>query len=143
MADFSPLMGLGGGAMIGVAAAAMLLLAGRITGISGIFAGLLRPSRAEAGWQGAYVAGLVGGGLLLARIRPEWFRFEIDRSLGALAVAGLLVGFGTRLGNGCTSGHGVCGISRFSRRSIVATMTFLAAGALAVFVVSRVFGGAL
>jgi len=136
-------MALGGGAMIGVAAAAMLLLAGRITGISGIFAGLLRPRRTEAGWQAAFVAGLVGGGLLLARTRPEWFRFEIDRSVGAIAAAGLLVGFGTRLGNGCTSGHGVCGMSRLSGRSIVATMTFMAAGAIAVLAVDRVFGGAL
>jgi hypothetical protein len=141
MADFSPLTALLGGAVIGLAAAGLLLLAGRIAGISGIFAGVIRPNRLEVGWQAAFVAGLVAGGLLVARLRPDWFRYDVDRSVGAIAAAGLLVGFGTRLGNGCTSGHGVCGVSRLSRRSIVATITFMATGALTVFAVEHVLRG--
>jgi len=143
MTDFSPLTALLGGVFIGLAAGALLLLDGRIAGISGIFAGLLRQQKTEIGWQAAFVVGLVAGGTLMAVARPEWFRFGIERSWGAIAAAGLLVGFGTRLGNGCTSGHGVCGLSRFSRRSLVATMTFMVTGALAVLVVHRLFGGSL
>jgi uncharacterized protein len=141
MADFAPGTALSGGALIGVAAAAMLLLAGRTAGVAGIFAGVLRPVRTQIGWQAAFVAGLIAGGVLVSSLHPECFRFAIDRSFASVAAAGLLVGFGTRLGSGCTSGHGICGVARLSRRSIVATVTFTATGALAVFVVNHLLGG--
>lgn len=141
MHNFTPVASLFGGILIGLSAAAMLLLEGRIAGISGIFAGLLRPVRNETLWKAWFVAGLVAGGLLLRIFLPGAFDFGIVRSYGVLALAGLLVGFGTRLGNGCTSGHGVCGIGRLSIRSIVATMTFIVSGAVVVYVVGRLLGG--
>ena len=112
-------------------------------GISGIFAGILRPVRGETLWKGCFLAGLVAGGLLLRLLLPQAFAFGLVRSPAALMAAGLLVGYGTRLGNGCTSGHGVCGVSRLSRRSIAATAVFLATGALTVFVINHLFGGSL
>lgn len=129
--------------MIGLAASAMLLLNGRIAGISGIFGGALTLPRGDMAWRLVFVAGLLVGGLALAIVSPGLFAVEIDRSVIAIAVAGLLVGVGVRLGSGCTSGHGVCGISRLSPRSIVATVTFMAAGAAVAAVVTQGFGGAL
>ena len=143
METFTPISALIGGALIGVAASIVLVFNGRIAGISGIIGGLLRPSWAELGWRLAFVAGLLGGGVVLSAIHPEAFTVAIDRSLGAVAVAGLLVGVGTRLGNGCTSGHGVCGLSRLSRRSLVATATFMAAGAATALLVTQLLGGSL
>ncbi|MCI0569512.1 MAG: YeeE/YedE family protein [Myxococcaceae bacterium] len=130
-----------GGALIGLSAALLLLLNGRIAGISGIAGGLFFPARGEAGWRLAFVGGLVAGGVLLAAFAPGVFGRGAVVSPALLVVAGLLVGFGTRLGNGCTSGHGVCGLARGSTRSLVATLTFMAAGALTVFVVRHVLGG--
>lgn len=144
MTEFTPIASLIGGLMIGLSAAVLLLANGRIAGISGISGGLLtRPPRGDILWRAVFVAGLLAGGLAMSLQNPSLFAFEIDRSMGALVVAGLLVGFGTRLGNGCTSGHGVCGISRMSRRSIVATLTFMAAGFASVFVVNHLLGGVL
>jgi uncharacterized membrane protein YedE/YeeE len=134
MHNFTPIASLLGGVLIGVSASAMLLLEGRIAGISGIFAGILRPVRNDTAWKACFVAGLLAGGMLLRVFIPAAYDFGIIRSYGVLVLAGLLVGFGTRLGNGCTSGHGVCGISRLSPRSVVATATFIASGAAAVFV---------
>lgn len=132
------LMPLAGGAMIGAASALYLATHGRIAGISGIVSGIL--DRA-ADWRGraAFVAGLATAGAVLALLAPSFF----ERSAGSLllvAIAGLLVGFGTRLGNGCTSGHGVCGTSRLSFRSIVATLTFIATGAITVAVATHLGG---
>lgn len=141
MHNFTPVASLIGGILIGLSAAAMLLMEGKIAGISGIFEGLLRPVRSEMLWKLWFVAGLLAGGLLLRIFLPEAFDFGIVRPYGALIVAGLLVGFGTRLGNGCTSGHGVCGISRLSARSMVATATFIASGAIVVYLVNHVLGG--
>jgi uncharacterized protein len=141
MHNFTPIAALLGGILIGLAASAMLLLEGRIAGISGIFAGVLNPVRGETGWKASFVGGLLAGGFVLRIVLPGAFDFGIIRPYPMLLVAGLLVGFGTRLGNGCTSGHGVCGISRLSPRSIVATITFIASGALTVFVVDHVVGG--
>lgn len=135
------LAGLLGGALIGLAAAMMMLFHGRIAGISGIVGGLLTGDRSL--WRGVFVAGLVAGGALWFMVQPEAFSMQIDRSYGALAAAGVLVGVGTRMGNGCTSGHGVCGIARTSRRSLVATLTFIATGAIAVFIVRTIFGGSI
>lgn len=130
-----------GGALIGLAAAAMMWLHGRIAGVSGIFGGLVKPTAGDFAWRGAFVGGLVVGGLVMLLLTPTAFENTTDVGLPLVALAGLLVGFGTRLGSGCTSGHGVCGISRFSPRSIVATLTFIATGAGAVLVV-RALGGA-
>jgi len=139
MTGFTPLSSLAGGALIGLAAALLWLGAGRIAGISGIVAGAATGEASERSWRLAFLAGLVGALLLYqaAVARPA-----VDIAAGpmTLAVAGLLVGFGTRLGMGCTSGHGVCGIARLSRRSLVATCVFTAAGAATVFVVRHVVG---
>jgi uncharacterized membrane protein YedE/YeeE len=133
MNNFTPLASLIGGIMIGLSASAMLLLEGKIAGISGIFAGVLNPAKGELLWKSSFVAGLLGGGVVLKMFLASAFNFGIVRPYGLLAVAGLLVGFGTRLGSGCTSGHGVCGISRLSPRSIVATATFVTSGAIVVY----------
>jgi len=141
MHNFTPLAALVGVILIGLSASAMLLLEGKIAGISGIFAGILSHAKGETAWKASFVGGLLAGGVLLRIFLPRAFDFGIIRPYGTLVVAGLLVGFGTRLGNGCTSGHGVSGIGRLSPRSIVATMTFIASGALTVFFFDRVLGG--
>ena len=141
MSNFTPLSSLIGGILIGLSASAMLLFDGKITGISGIVAGLLRPVRGETAWKTCFVVGLLTGGLLLRLFLPGAFAFGIVRPWPLLVLAGLLVGFGTRLGNGCTSGHGVCGVSRLSARSIVATATFVATGALTVFITNHLTKG--
>ena len=141
MEQCTPAASLLGGALIGLAASLLLLACGRIAGISGIVGGLLAPAAGDGAWRALFVGGLLAGGVGLRLIDPSLVRMELDRSAAALAVAGLLVGFGTRLGNGCTSGHGVCGISRGSRRSLVATTTFMATGLAAAWVVHHVFGG--
>ncbi len=125
--SFTPWSALAGGALIGVAAGLLVLLNGRIAGISGIVGGLLRPVRGDVMWRAAFALGLVGAPAvyLLAAPLPV---ARIDAGTGALVVAGLLVGVGTRYGAGCTSGHGVCGLSRWSPRSLVATLAFMAAG---------------
>ena len=129
---FTPWSSLAGGLLIGVAAAMFALLNGRIAGVSGVLGGLLRPARGDVAWRVAFVAGLVGAPLaylLLAGLPP----IRIDAGYGALVAAGLLVGIGTRYGSGCTSGHGVCGLSRFSPRSLVATVAFMGAGFATVY----------
>jgi uncharacterized membrane protein YedE/YeeE len=130
MEGFTPVSALAGGALIGLAASALLILNGRVAGISGIVGGLVRPQRGEWEWRAAFAAGLLAGGLALLALAPSSIGAP-PRPLAALVAAGLLVGFGARLGGGCTSGHGVCGLSRLSRRSLVATLTFMAAGVAA------------
>ena len=136
---FTPWASLAGGVIIGIAAAMFVLLNGRIAGISGVLGGLLKPARGDIAWRAAFVAGLVGSPLLYALVaglpRPH-----IDAGYAGLVAAGLLVGFGTRYGSGCTSGHGVCGISRFSPRSLVATAAFMLAGFVTVFIVRHLVG---
>ena len=130
---FTPVAATTGGLLIGLAAAIFVLFNGRIAGISGILGGLLRPVAGDIGWRVAFVGGLIAAPLV-------WRRFatvptpHIDAGTGALVLAGLLVGVGTRYGGGCTSGHGVCGISRLSPRSLAATATFMAAGFVTVYV---------
>jgi uncharacterized membrane protein YedE/YeeE len=140
MHNFTPLASLFGGMLIGLSASAMLLLDGKIAGISGILAGVLKPVRGDTLWRVCFLAGLLAGGILLRIFFPSAFDFGIIRPLPMLIVAGLLVGFGTRLGSGCTSGHGVCGVSRLSPRSLVATATFIFTGALTVYLLKLLSG---
>jgi uncharacterized membrane protein YedE/YeeE len=135
---FTPVAASAGGVLIGLAAAILLLFNGRIAGISGVVGGLLAPVRDDVGWRVAFVLGLVGapGAWLLLAAPPA---LQVDASWGALVVAGLLVGIGTRYASGCTSGHGVCGLSRLSPRSLVATLTFMAAGFATVYLVRHLF----
>lgn len=139
MENFTPVSGLIGGLLIGASAALFLLLNGRIAGISGILGGALEQASADGAWRYAFLAGLVAAPAAWAVFVPV--TVEIEASTPLLIAAGLLVGFGTRLGSGCTSGHGVCGISRLSMRSIVATVTFMAFGFLTVFVMRHAIGG--
>ena len=136
---FTPWSALAGGVLIGAAAAMFVLLNGRIAGISGIVGGLLRPVRGDVSWRLAFVAGLVAAPALYA-LFAALPALRIDAHYGALIVAGLLVGIGTRYGSGCTSGHGVCGLSRRSPRSMAATLVFMAAGFATVFLIRHVFG---
>lgn len=137
--EFTPWASLAGGILIGLAAASFILLNGRIAGISGILGGLLAPTRGDTGWRVSFIAGLVGAPLLwlLAADVPV---IEVEAGYPALIIAGLLVGIGTRYGSGCTSGHGVCGLSRLSPRSLAATVTFMAAGFATVFLIRHVIG---
>ncbi len=131
---FTPWSALAGGVLIGLAAALFLVLNGRIAGISGVLGGLLKPVRGDIAWRAAFVLGLVVAPLVysLFAVLPAP---EIEAGNAALIAAGLLVGVGTRYGSGCTSGHGVCGLSRLSPRSLVATASFMGAGFASVFVI--------
>lgn len=129
-----------GGLMIGAASASLLALTAKTAGISGILEGILTREKGELGWKAAFVLGLLAGGVGLAFLLPDNLAREALRPLPLMIVAGLLVGFGTRLGGGCTSGHGVCGIGRLSLRSILGTVTFIAAGAITVVVARLVEG---
>jgi len=130
---FTPVTALIGGALIGAAAAAFVVLNGRIAGVSGILGGLLRPARGDIAWRAAFVAGLVAAPLAYG-VFAALPAIRVDTDIAVLIAAGLLVGVGTRYGSGCTSGHGVCGISSLSLRSLVATLAFMAAGFTTVFV---------
>ena len=136
---FTPWASLTGGVLIGVAAAMFALLNGRIAGISGVLGGLLKPIKGDIAWRIALLVGLVAAPVVYALFAPVPIP-DIDASWGALVLAGLLVGIGTRYGSGCTSGHGVCGLSRLSPRSLVATLTFMGTGFATVFVVRHLFG---
>lgn len=133
MENFTPVSGFVGGALIGLAAALLLLLNGRLSGISGIVGGLLAPKSSDLGWRVAFVAGLLVGALAYLLATGDALLLELQASLPVLVVAGLLVGFGTSLGSGCTSGHGICGIARLSKRSIIATSMFFVVAMLTVF----------
>ena len=138
-ASFTPWSAVIGGAIIGVAAAMFALVNGRIAGISGIVGGLIRPSYPDLAWRVAFVLGLVLAPVIYSRA-AALPAIAIDADYAAIIVAGVLVGVGTRYGAGCTSGHGVCGVSRLSPRSLIATILFMAAGFATVFVVRHVAG---
>lgn len=140
MENFTPISALIGGALIGVAAALLLWLNGRIAGISGIFNGVLTPERGETAWRALFLIGIIGGSALYVAFHPAGYTPRAGFSLPLLALGGFLVGFGTRMGGGCTSGHGVCGIGRLSPRSFVATIVFVAVGMLTVFVTRHLLG---
>jgi uncharacterized membrane protein YedE/YeeE len=138
--NFTPWTALIGGALIGISAALFILLNGRIAGITGIIGGLFKPAKGDTAWRMAFTLGLIIAPILwmLFGKLPE---ITINADYDLLVVAGLIVGFGARLGSGCTSGHGVCGISRLSPRSIVATLAFMGTGFLTVFVARHLLGG--
>ncbi|MFY7980302.1 MAG: YeeE/YedE family protein [Limnohabitans sp.] len=138
---FTPWASLAGGILLGLASALFILVNGRILGISGILGGLLLPKGADAGWRVAFLLGMLAAPVTLAWIAPADLITAptIDAGYAAVVIAGLLVGYGTRLGSGCTSGHGVCGLSRLSPRSLVATGSFMAAGFAIVYVMRHLF----
>lgn len=123
-----------GGILIGLSVSVMLYLSGRVTGISGILNGVLVRSKDDVQWRLFFLSGLLFGGIILNQLNPSIFENKLQSPLWSTVVAGLLVGFGTIMGSGCTSGHGVCGISRLSMRSLLATCVFIASGILSVVV---------
>jgi len=135
--QFTPWLSLGGGFLLGLASAAFILINGRILGISGILGGLLAPRLGDIGWRIAFLLGMAASPWVGALLFPEDLiqAPRIDADFPTIAVAGLLVGFGTRYGSGCTSGHGVCGLSRLSPRSLVSTLTFMGLGFAMVYVI--------
>jgi|TARA_B100000749_G_C18383621_1_gene447127 uncharacterized protein len=137
--NFTPWSALLGGILVGIAAASFLLLNGRIAGISGILGGLLAPAKGDIAWRLAFLLGLIGAPAVWV-LGTELPPIEIEASYPALIIAGLLVGIGTRYGSGCTSGHGVCGLSRLSLRSLAATLSFMAAGFVTVYVIRHLLG---
>jgi|SRR6056297_959091 len=141
MTDFTPWSALAGGALIGLASAVLLLFSGRVAGVSSITAGLLTKQSGGNGWRLAFLGGLVIGVWIYGALGGSLDQVRIDAGWPLLVIGGLLVGFGTQLGGGCTSGHGVCGISRFSSRSIVATALFMASAGVTVFLARHAIGG--
>ena len=138
-ANFTPWSAMLGGLLIVLASSMVVLLNGRIAGISGILGGLLRPTKGDLSWRIAFLLGLIVAPLVFSVVAPLP-DVQVDADMTALIVAGLLVGIGTRYGSGCTSGHGVCGLSRLSPRSLVATLAFMLAGFATVFIVRHMFG---
>ena len=141
MHNLTPLSGLFGGALIGLAAAALMVLTGRLAGVSGIFGGLLSFAPSDRGWRLAFVAGLIAAPLAAWIAGAPLPRPAMTSNLALVAIGGLLVGLGSRIGNGCTSGHGVCGFARLSARSIAATMIFMGTAVTTVAIVRHGFGG--
>jgi hypothetical protein len=140
MENFTPVSALVGGILIGLSAVGLMALNGRIAGISGIVGAAMGALGGELGWRLAFVAGLFLGPWLVLAVTGALPPIVLDASLPVIVAGGLLVGFGSRLGSGCTSGHGVCGLARLSRRSLVATLAFTASGMAVVFVVRHLLG---
>ncbi|MFB9262130.1 YeeE/YedE family protein [Bradyrhizobium erythrophlei] len=141
MHNFTPLSGFLGGALIGLATALLMLLTGRIAGVTGIVGGALQTDTADRGWRIAFVAGLIAAPLIAALFGAPLPRPVMNSSLAVIAIAGLLVGFGTQMSNGCTSGHGVCGFARLSVRSIAATLIFMLTAIATVAIARHGLGG--
>ena len=135
MENFTPLSALLGGALIGLSATILLLFNGRMAGISGIMNGLFNSPKDERNWRLTFLCGLIIGAIIFQTISPDFFAPRQGYPLWLVAVGGFLVGIGTRLGNGCTSGHGICGIATLSIRSIFATLTFMGAGMITVYII--------
>ncbi len=138
MEDFTPISGLVGGLLLGSATVLLLWLNGRLAGISGIVGGILTPKSGDAGWRMLFVVGILLGSFVCTMVAGGRDLVQVQTSIPVLVGAGLLVGFGTRLGSGCTSGHGLCGLSRLSRRSVAATLVFFGVAMLTVFLVRHV-----
>lgn len=143
MEHFTPVSALAGGVLIGLSTATLWLLDGRIGGISGILGGLFRPAVGDIGWRAAFLAGLLAAAPVAALATGRLPDIAITPSLPALVAAGLLVGIGTRLGSGCTSGHGVCGLARLSRRSMAAAAVFVGTAIVTVFIVRHLLAAGL
>jgi uncharacterized membrane protein YedE/YeeE len=141
MANFTPVSAAIGGALIGLSAVLLMVFTGRIAGISGIFAGLINPQTTDRAWRAAFIAGLLAAPLAATLLGHTVSTPRMPGSYITIVIGGLLVGFGTRLGSGCTSGHGICGIARLSPRSIVATGMFMMAAIIVVALIHHVFGG--
>lgn len=141
MEGFTPVLSALGGILIGLAAIALLYFNGRIAGISGILAGVLMPARGEIAWRAVFIAGMLCGALLILWFHPAAMQVRIDVSTPAVILGGLLVGLGTRIGSGCTSGHGVCGVGRLAPRSMVASAVFVGCAGLTVHLIRHVAGG--
>lgn len=139
--DFTPLSALGGGALIGLAAVALMAFHGRIAGMTGIMTGLLPPIATDWGWRVAFLLGAIAGPMLMTLASGHTVGFDSPISEPWLVVGGLIVGVGVYFGSGCTSGHGVCGMARLSPRSIAATLSFMGTAVATVFVVRHVLGG--
>ena len=140
MENFTPLNAVMGGLLIGIAATLMLWTSGRIAGISGILTGVLLPNKTDTPWKAIFLAGLLLGPVGVILVSGQELEISVQATPLLSIVAGLLVGFGTRLGSGCTSGHGICGIARFSRRSFLATAVFMASAIVTVFITRHVLG---
>lgn len=141
MDQFTPVSALVGGLLIGSAATLMWLVYGRITGISGILGGVLAPRPGEIAWRLLFLAGLVGGAGLVPWLTGAALTWVPQTGTVGMVIAGLLVGFGTRMGSGCTSGHAICGIARLSKRSFAATLVFMATAIVTVYVLRHLLGG--
>ena len=143
MENFTPYFSFAGGILIGLSATIMLLFNGRLTGISGIISKLFTSRSNQWPWRVAFLAGLIIGALSFFSLAPEMIPSRTDFPTSLLILAGFLVGFGTKLGSGCTSGHGICGIARLSPRSIIATLVFMFSGGVTVFIIRHIFGAEL
>jgi uncharacterized membrane protein YedE/YeeE len=141
MANFTPLSAAIGGVLIGLSAVLLMLLTGRIAGISGIFSGLLNLRGDDKGWRIAFIAGLILAPIIAGGVGYGMAQPKLPANWVIITAAGLLVGFGTRLGGGCTSGHGICGIGRLSMRSIAATVVFMVTAVITVAIMRHVLGG--
>jgi uncharacterized membrane protein YedE/YeeE len=140
MSNFTPLASTMGGALLGLSASSLLVFNGRVAGVAGILRGALQPQKGDVAWRVLFLAGLLTGSGAFALLRPESFGTS-PRPLALVIAAGLFVGLGVRISNGCTTGHGICGLSRFSKRSLVATMTFMTAAAATTFICQHAIGG--
>ena len=140
MENFTPVPALVGGVLIGTSATLLLLFNGRIAGISGILGGLVIPAPGDRFWRASLLAGLIVSGFIYHMVFPDTFNPRPDYPLVLLIAGGFMVGFGTRMGGGCTSGHGVCGIGRLSSRSLVATLVFMITGIITVYVIRHIIG---
>ncbi len=137
MENFTPVSALAGGALIGIAVT-LLLFNGRMAGVSGIMNGIFNSPSEERNWRLAFLCGLILGAVLFRLLAPEFMSLRQGYPLPLLAAGGFLVGFGTRMGSGCTSGHGICGIANLSLRSVLATLTFMASGIVTVYIIRHV-----
>ncbi len=141
MEGFTPVLSSIGGILIGLAAVALLLVNGRIAGISGITAGVLHPTQGNTLWRVVFLGGMLVGAMLIRWLHPEALAIRIDVSNAAVLLGGFLVGIGTRIGNGCTSGHGVCGVGRLAPRSMVASAVFFSVAVFTSWLIRHVTGG--
>jgi uncharacterized protein len=141
MANFTPVSAAIGGVLIGLSAVLLMMFTGRIAGVSGIVAGLINPQTSDRSWRAAFVAGLIAAPIAAMLVGYGVPKPQMPESYITIVVGGLLIGFGSRLGSGCTSGHGICGIARLSQRSIVATAVFMVAAIVVVALTHHVVGG--